>query len=79
MDLPIEDRPSALWEGRIVLTPGGARLVRPPLMYPDGALEAFDRVQEVRRPGKVDVGILMARRAFVRWHRARQRQPFTVL
>jgi hypothetical protein len=77
--LTIDERPSALWEARIVLTSEGARLVRRPLIYPDGALEAFDRVQAIRRPGKVDAGLLLARRAFLRWHRARERQPFTVL
>ena len=77
--LAIEDRPGALWEARVVLTPHGGRLVRPPLIYPDGALEAFERVQAGRRPAKVDVNLLLARRAFVRWHRGRGRQPFSVV
>ncbi len=78
-DLVVESRPSALWEARVVLTAHGARLVRPPLIYPEGAIESFDRIQASRRPALARANLLLARRAFLRWHRGRGRQPFTVL
>ena len=67
---------AALWDARVWLTPAGARLCRIPLVYPDGALEHLRAKQRGRRPGAPWPSLPVLRRAFVRWYRARGRQPF---
>ena len=68
--------PSALWDARIVLEPEGARLCRVPFVYPEGALEALERRQRGHLPGRPRLALPELRRAWLRWTRARRRQPF---
>jgi len=69
---------AALWDARVWLTPAGARLCRIPLVYPEGALELLCQRQRGRTPGSPWPPLPELRRAFVRWYRARGRQPFAL-
>lgn len=69
-------RPGALWDARIVLEPKGARLCRAPFVYPEGTLEAIARREPARVPGTPVVTMPQLRRGWLRWARARRRQPF---
>ncbi|MCB9568441.1 MAG: hypothetical protein H6710_14720 [Myxococcales bacterium] len=64
-----------LWETRLVLTEGGARLCRPPLAYPPAILPWLERATEQRWGGEMSVDLLDLRAMRLAWARAGAGDP----
>jgi hypothetical protein len=66
-----EGGPGALWEVRIVIVDGAARMCRPPLSYPLGVLDQLHDENRARFDhGGEPVSLLRLRRYWLQWARA---------
>lgn len=75
---PMPEGPAALWEVRIVIENGAARLCRPPLSYPLEILKTLDEQTLTRfRPDGAVLPLQALRRRWIQFHRASRADPVT--